>query len=143
MICVEVDLVAGLPEAVKITVAAWHHFQKLDYKQLSFKCRNCYEHGHFQRKCPKAQPLENEEGDGWQKVKKVKATPKLREKKKKCPTENPQLIPEVKEAPKEASTSLKSPEVTEVQEKDPKEIENGKLASDPVAPEDAPMEKET
>ena len=85
-------------------------------------------------KLPKGTTVRQRRGYGWQKVKKVKATPKSREKKNKCPMENPQLIPEVKEAPKEASTSLKSPEVTEVQEKDPKEIEKGEIASDPVAP---------
>ena len=37
-ICVEVDIEAGLPEAVKLTVGDWHHFQKLDYEQIPFKC---------------------------------------------------------------------------------------------------------
>ena len=31
-ICVEVDLEAGLPEAVKLTVGSWQHYQKLDYE---------------------------------------------------------------------------------------------------------------
>ena len=31
-ICVEVDLEAGLPEAIKLTVGSWSHFQKLDYE---------------------------------------------------------------------------------------------------------------
>ena len=61
-ICVEVDLEAGLPEAVKLKVGEWHHFQKLDYEQLPFKCRLCHEHGHFQRNCPKMQA--SEEGEG-------------------------------------------------------------------------------
>jgi hypothetical protein len=30
-ICVEVDLEAGLPEAIKLTVGEWQHYQKLDY----------------------------------------------------------------------------------------------------------------
>jgi hypothetical protein len=38
-ICVEVDLEEGLPEAIKLKVGEWHHYQKLDYEQLSFKCR--------------------------------------------------------------------------------------------------------
>jgi hypothetical protein len=63
-ICVEVDLEAGLPEAVKLTVGSWYHYQKFDYEQLSFKCKNCHEHGHFQRNCPKAQPAEKEDAEG-------------------------------------------------------------------------------
>jgi len=47
-ICVEVDLEARLPEAIKLTVGDWHHFQKLDYEQLPFKYRIHHEHGHFQ-----------------------------------------------------------------------------------------------
>ena len=31
-ICVEVDLEAGLPEAVKLTIGSWQHYQKLDYE---------------------------------------------------------------------------------------------------------------
>lgn len=38
-ICVEVDLDGGLPEAIKLTIPSWKHFQKLDYEQLPFKCR--------------------------------------------------------------------------------------------------------
>jgi hypothetical protein len=52
-ICVEVDLEVGLPEAIKINVGSWSHIQKLDYEQLSFKCRGCHEYGHFARNCPK------------------------------------------------------------------------------------------
>ena len=36
-ICVEVDLEAGLLEAIKLTVGTWYYFQKLDYEQLPFK----------------------------------------------------------------------------------------------------------
>jgi hypothetical protein len=78
-ICVEVDLEAGLPEAIKLSVGSWSHFQKLDYEQLPFKCRLCHEHGHFQRNCPKAQP--EEEGEGWQRVKRGKASSKPNEKR--------------------------------------------------------------
>ena len=31
-ICVEVNLEAGLPEAIKISVGDWHHYQQLDYE---------------------------------------------------------------------------------------------------------------
>jgi hypothetical protein len=64
-ICVEVDLEVGLPEAVKLKVGDWQHFQKLDYEQLPFKCRGCHEYGHFQRNCPKIPNEEKEEGEGW------------------------------------------------------------------------------
>jgi hypothetical protein len=80
----------GLPEAVKLTVGAWHHFQKLDYEQLSFKCRSCHEYGHFQRNFPKAQPSDKEEGEGWKQVKKGKAILKPKEKKNAGPAANPQ-----------------------------------------------------
>ena len=83
-ICVEVDLEAGLPEAVKLSVGSWSHFQKLDYEQLPFKCRLCHEHGHFQRSFPKAQT--KEEGEGWQRVKKGKGPSKPIEKKKDLAT---------------------------------------------------------
>ena len=75
-ICVEVDLEAGLPEAVKLTVGTWTHYQKVDYEHLPFKCRSCQEHRHFQRNCPKNQTPEKEEAEGWKKVKKSKAVPK-------------------------------------------------------------------
>ena len=61
-ICVEVYLEAGLPEAVKLKVGSWHHYQKLDYEQLPFKSRLCHEHGHFQRNCPKIQVPKEGEG---------------------------------------------------------------------------------
>jgi len=86
-ICVEVDLEAGLPEAIKVTLGDWHRYQKLDYEQLPFKCRNCHEHGHFQKHCPKIQ--HPEETEGWQKVKKGKGANKPQEKKLPTNTQKP------------------------------------------------------
>ena len=51
-ICVEVDIEASSPEAIKLTVGTWYHFQKLDYEQLSFKCRGRHEYGNFLRNFP-------------------------------------------------------------------------------------------
>jgi hypothetical protein len=62
-ICVEVNLEVGLPEAVKLKVGEWKHFQKLDYEQLPFKCRGCHEYGHFQRNCPKDLSMEKDAGE--------------------------------------------------------------------------------
>ena len=53
--------------------------------------------------------MDKEEGDGWKKVKKGKATLKSKEKNNTGPIENPQSNPEAKDAPKEASTHSKVP----------------------------------
>jgi hypothetical protein len=71
---VEVDLEVGLPEAIKLKVGEWQHYQKLDYEQLPFKCRGCHEYGHFQRNCPKNPSKEKENGEGWQQPRKGKAS---------------------------------------------------------------------
>jgi hypothetical protein len=71
-IYVEVELEEGLIEAIKLKVGEWHHYQKLDYEQLSFKCRGCHEYGHFQCNCPKNPNKEKENGEGWQQPKKGK-----------------------------------------------------------------------
>ena len=72
-ICVEVDLEASLPEAIKLKVKGWQHYQQLDYEQLPFKCRHCHEYGHFQRNCPKIQESTKERGkkadEGWKQTK--------------------------------------------------------------------------
>jgi hypothetical protein len=113
-ICVEVDLEAGLPEAVKLTVGNWSHYQKLDYEHLPFKCRTCQEHGHFQRNCPKNQSPEKEDAEGWQKVKKSKPGPKSKDPRPEqasLPSSskpNPQKVPP-KEGANKPKETLKEP----------------------------------
>jgi len=72
-ICVEVDLGRGLPEAIKLKVDDWCHIQKLDYKQIPFKCKVCHEYGHFANRCSKIINVESEEQEGqWETVKRKK-----------------------------------------------------------------------
>ena len=109
-ICVEVDLEVGLPEAVKLMVGTWTHYQKVDYEHLPFKCRSCQEHGHFQRNCPKIQTPEKEEAEGWQKVKKSKATPKTKDPRTVQVKEQPQANSSPPKEPlKEATATSKEP----------------------------------
>jgi hypothetical protein len=98
-ICVEVNLEAGLPEAVKLTVGSWTHFQKLDYEHLPFKCRNCQEHGHFQRNCPKIQASRTEDAEGWQKVRRGKNSQNTKNKDKR--TQDPFKEGTPKETPQD------------------------------------------
>ena len=113
-ICVEVDLEAGLPEAIKLKVGSWTHYQKLDYKHLPFKCRNYQEHGHFQRYCPKL-VVGKEDVEGWQKVKKGKTSSITRSKEKTAqgPPEEGRSKPTHQEDPNVAQTPTNIPEVEE------------------------------
>ena len=72
-ICVEVDLEAGLLEAIKLMVGNWSHFQKLDYEQLPFKCKGCQEYGHFIRNCPKKPENLQNKTEGWHRVNRTKS----------------------------------------------------------------------
>ena len=71
-IYVEVDLEKGLLEIVSLCMDGWEHAQKVDYEQLSFKCKKCHEYGHFVKKCPKAvqENPERTQEEGWKQVKK-------------------------------------------------------------------------
>eukprot|EP00253_Pinus_taeda_P022199 PITA_22199 len=128
-ICVEVDLEVGLPEAIKLTFGDWHHFQKLDYEQLPFKCRICHEHGHFQRNCPKAPSGDKVEEEGWKEIKKGKVVSKPNEQKKSGPMGNPQTnsktIPVSNDGPSsgEKVDASENHEETEDQSKKVKETE--------------------
>jgi len=115
-ICVEVDLEAGLPEAIKLKVGTWHRYQKLDYEQLPFKCRLCHEHGHFQRDCPKAKPQEDEEG--WQKVKKGKTASKPQEKKTSGDMQKNKSAPDSANPPSNGTHAAKETQKT----KDPADL---------------------
>jgi hypothetical protein len=75
-ICVEVDLEVGLPEAIKIKVGDWQHYQKLDNEQFPFKCRGCHQYGHFQRICPKNPIMEKEGEERWQQLRKGRSNSK-------------------------------------------------------------------
>ena len=64
----------GLPVAKKIIVGPWTHVQKLDYEQLSFKCRKCQVYGHFARDCPSKGVEEKGKEEGWNQVKRSKTS---------------------------------------------------------------------
>eukprot|EP00253_Pinus_taeda_P033123 PITA_33123 len=117
-ICVEVDLEAGLPEAIKLTVGEWHHYEKLDYEQLPFKCRTCHEHGHFQRNCPKTQVGTKEDDEGWKEIKRGKAIPRPQEKKNSGSMGKLQTNPKTKDIQKVGTSSGGNTEPTASQEED-------------------------
>eukprot|EP00253_Pinus_taeda_P001787 PITA_01787 len=115
-ICVEVDLEVGLPEAIKITVGEWQHYQMLDYEQLPFKCRTCHEHGHFHRNCPKSQVGTKEDEEGWKEIKRGKAIPRPTEKKNSGSGEQSKSNLKNNEDPKVGTSSGGNAESIETQE---------------------------
>lgn len=134
-VCVEVDLEAGLPEAVKLTIKGWQHYQQVDYEQLPFKCRHCHEHGHFQRNCPKIQEPETEKSpeEGWQQSKKQKANSRRRGTKgisqapiAKDPTST---APETSKNQEGSPSSRQGNSFAALEEQEPKdkEIEEGEV----------------
>ena len=82
-IYVEVDLEARLPEAIKLTMGNWFHFQKLDYEQLPFKCRGCHEYGHFIHNYPRNPKIQQDKEEGWHMVKRTKTKNKAGEAQNK------------------------------------------------------------
>ena len=109
------DLEAGLPEAVKLAVGSWTHYQKLDYEHLPFKCRNCQEHGHFQRHCPKLAEGK-QDVEGWKKVRKGKTSnsTKSKEKDTQEPPKGGNSKANPQEPPSEAHPATSAPEKEEV-----------------------------
>ena len=78
----------------------------MDYEHLPFKCRNCQEHGHFQRYCPKL-TAEKQDAEGWQKAKKGKtfSNTKNKEKMNQAPPKKGNPAPN----PKETSIEVQNP----------------------------------
>jgi hypothetical protein len=52
-ICVEMDFTKGFPAEIILQGTDYSRNQKLDYENLSFRCRNCFETGHIARNCEK------------------------------------------------------------------------------------------
>jgi hypothetical protein len=52
-ICVEMDFSKGFPAEIILQGKDYSRTQKLDYENLSFRCRNCFETGHLARHCGK------------------------------------------------------------------------------------------
>jgi hypothetical protein len=71
-------IVKCFPEAIKLKVNDWQHYQKLDYEQIPFKCRGCHEYIHFQRNCPKNPNMKKESGEGWQQPRKGRSNSKTK-----------------------------------------------------------------
>ena len=117
----EVDLEAGLPEAIKLKIKGWQHYQQLDYEQLPFKCRHCHEYDHFQRNCPKIQEIAKERGkkadEGWHQTKRQRA-PRKRDPKNPNPTSS---VPKVPDPPTSGNrfAALEVPEEEPTVEPDP------------------------
>ena len=76
-ICVEVYLEKGLPEAVNLLMDGWEHMQKLDYKQLPFKCKKFHEYGLFVKNYPKVvqETLGKNQEEGQQQPKRGRKNP--------------------------------------------------------------------
>jgi hypothetical protein len=52
-ICVEMDFTKGFPTEIILQGKDYSRNQKLDYENLSFRCRNCFETGHLVHNCGK------------------------------------------------------------------------------------------
>jgi hypothetical protein len=61
-LCVEVDMEKGFLEAIQLTLDNWSYIQKVDYEQLSFKCKACHEYGHFAKNFRKINQIHQKKG---------------------------------------------------------------------------------
>jgi hypothetical protein len=52
-ICVEMDFTKGFPAEIILQGKDYSRNQKIDYENLSFRCRNCFETRHIARNCEK------------------------------------------------------------------------------------------
>ena len=52
-ICVEMDFSKGFPAEIILDGKGYSWTQKLDYEQIHFICRACYETGHLALNCKK------------------------------------------------------------------------------------------
>jgi len=53
-ICAEMDIGNGFPTEIILTIEDYVWVQKLDYENILFQCRACYETCHLVKNCPKA-----------------------------------------------------------------------------------------
>jgi hypothetical protein len=51
-ICIEMDVLGALSEAIILEFRDNEWIQSIDYKKIPFRCRRCHEHGHLIRECP-------------------------------------------------------------------------------------------
>ena len=65
-ICVQMDLSKGLPGELKIVNQDYSWTQALDYENIYFRCRSCYNIGHLAKACPNiSQPYKHNKATWW------------------------------------------------------------------------------
>lgn len=110
LICVEVDLGKGLPEAIKPQVDDWTNIQQLDYDQIPFKCKVCHEYGHFSNCCSKLADFENVSQDEQREtVKKKKTAPSPKANPEAVPPKTKKTIPSTSSLLNSSTPSLTHP----------------------------------
>lgn len=74
ILCVEVDLEKGLPEAIQPNLDNRSYIQQVDYEQIPFKCKAYHEYGHFAKNCTQAKETQEQDPkqDHWQQPKRKK-----------------------------------------------------------------------